>query len=79
MHDLSRSHQSCFVVIGQTDKAALVGDDLAMDLAHEAAAALEVAAELVDELIEAHAPLRASRRLMCLWNRRRHRQRVADE
>ena len=50
-----------------------------MDLAHEAPATLEVAAELVDKLIEARTSLSAGDGLMRFWNWGRYRQRVANE
>lgn len=59
-----------------------VGSDAAASPAPamaKAAAALEVAAELVDELVEAHTSLGTGYALVCFGNRRRYRQCVADE
>ncbi len=41
------------VVVGLAEEATFIREDLFMDLPNEAAATLQVAAELVDELVEA--------------------------
>ena len=43
----------------QAEELRLVGEDLLVDVLDQAAPLLEVAGELVDELLEALAPLRA--------------------
>ena len=63
----------------QVEELRLVGEDLLMDLLDQAAPFLQVAGELVDELLEALAPLRTGRVLVRGRDRRVDGQCVADE
>ena len=59
--ELLRGGLRCVVLLlpVQPEELRLVGEDLLVHLLDQAAALLEVAGELVDELLEALAPLRA--------------------